>query len=682
MRLPILLSLASLCIHAGELPGNRLLADYFEREVAAIERAPMRVPENADEWERMRATGKAELAGMLGLSPMPERTPLNATKTGEVNGAGFVVEKLHFQSRPGLYVTANLYRPAQSEGRLPTILYVCGHSDMKGKDGTSLGNKTGYEHHGAWFARHGYVCLVLDTVQLGEIRGEHHGTYSKERWWWISRGYTPAGLEAWSGIRALDYLETRADVDAARIGVTGRSGGGAYSWWIAALDDRVKVVAPTAGITTLRNYVVDGAVAGHCDCMFMVNTRRWDYDRVAALVAPRPLLISNTDKDTIFPLDGVVALHASVRRVYRALGADGKLGLQVAEGPHKDVQPLNVGAFAWFERWLKGADSMAVVEPAVKSMEPESLRVFSGLPGDEINTKADETFVGAAAVDLPADSNAWGKQRDAWMQNLRAEVFGGWPEKPCDLAIGEVPRRESDGIASYAWDFTSQEPWRLRVWVMTDASVKPAEIERVTLESLDEEGWMKLRRYLPASLAVPPKENGGEIADDYQAVKARILGTRNAVAFVCPRGIGPTEWAGDKKEQTQRIRRFYLLGQTLDGMRVWDIRRAMAALRTTPFGRQSLHLRGRGAAGVGALYASLFEDGIAGVELEQPSITHATSPIYLNVLRTLDIPQAVALAAGRTPVKLRTRAPKYWEFPKAVAAMIGRSAALEILGEP
>ena len=102
-------------------------------------------------------------------------------------------------------------------------------------------------------------------------------------WWWNSRGYTPAGVEAWNCMRALDYLETRPEVDKTRFGVTGRSGGGAYSWWITALDDRIKVAVPVAGITDLQNHVVDGAVEGHCDCMFIVNTYRWDYPQVAAL---------------------------------------------------------------------------------------------------------------------------------------------------------------------------------------------------------------------------------------------------------------------------------------------------------------------------------------------------------------------------------------------------------------
>ena len=136
-----------------------------------------------------------------------------------------------------------------------------------------------------------------------------------------------------------------------RMGVTGRSGGGAYSWWIAALDDRIKVAAPTAGITTMHNHVTDGAIEGHCDCMFMVNTERWEFDRVAALIAPRPLLISNTDKDAIFPLDGVMEVYNRTSALYRRLGEEGKVGIQIAKGGHKDTQPLNTGAFHWMNRF-------------------------------------------------------------------------------------------------------------------------------------------------------------------------------------------------------------------------------------------------------------------------------------------------------------------------------------------
>src|SRR5439155_14699057 len=128
--------------------------------------------------------------------------------------------KVHFQSKPGLYVTANLYRPRalNVNNKLPAILYVCGHSN-RGRDG----NKTAFQDHGFWFANNGYVCIVLDTLQLGEIPGVHHGTYGRPwlhlkawgiddaekqknetRFWWHSIGYSPAAVECWNGVRAID----------------------------------------------------------------------------------------------------------------------------------------------------------------------------------------------------------------------------------------------------------------------------------------------------------------------------------------------------------------------------------------------------------------------------------------------------------------------------------------------
>ena len=350
---------------------------YCERRVAELSRPDWQNDITSETWPAIQARMRKELQGMLGLDPWPAREELHPVITGTVPGDGYVVEKLHFQSRPGLYVTANFYRPTEVKEPLPAILYVCGHSNVV-ENGVSMGNKTDYQHHGIWFARHGYVCLILDTIQLGEIPGFHHGTYNLNRWWWPARGYTPAGVEAWNGIRALDYLETRSEVDRARIGITGRSGGGAYSWWIAALDDRIKVAVPVAGITTLQNHVIDGTIEGHCDCMFMLNTERWDFDRVAALVAPRPLLICNSDKDEIFPLDGVMQIYNRVRTLYRKLGKEEQIGIHIAEGPHKDIQPLNIGAFHWMNRFLKGMDRMDLIdEPARKMHAPRDLKVFA-----------------------------------------------------------------------------------------------------------------------------------------------------------------------------------------------------------------------------------------------------------------------------------------------------------------
>ena len=405
------------------LDGNPELAAFFESQVAQIETDQSLLNyESLDAWEAEKDELRTQLHDMLGLHPLPERTPLKAEITRVTNDGDIRVENIHFQSMPGLYVTGNLYLPAKIDGPLPTVLYVCGHGGVK-RDGISYGNKTHYTHHGSWFARNGYACLTIDTLQLGEIEGIHHGTYRYDRWWWNGRGYTPAGVEAWNCMRALDYLETRKEVDAERFGVTGRSGGGAYSWWIAAADERIKCAIPVAGIASLRNYVVDGCVEGHCDCMFMVNTHRWNYAKVAALVAPRPLLISNTDKDRIFPLDGVVEVHRQVRHIYDLYDKGQNLGLQITEGPHKDTQELRVHAFRWLNRWLKDDDSL-VETTAVKMFVPPQLRVFKELPSDERNTSIDEDFVPAVGELDESDANEILYHQQEWRSNMLKHLRG------------------------------------------------------------------------------------------------------------------------------------------------------------------------------------------------------------------------------------------------------------------
>lgn len=141
---------------------------------------------------------------------------------------------------------------------------------------------------------------------------------------------------------ALDLIETWPGIDRKRMGITGRSGGGAYSWYAAALDDRIRVAVPVAGITDLQNHIVDGCVEGHCDCMYMINYFGWDYPKLAALIAPRPLLLANSDADGIFPLDGVLRTHQAIANVYANLGAKDKLGLLITPGPHQDTQAAGI----------------------------------------------------------------------------------------------------------------------------------------------------------------------------------------------------------------------------------------------------------------------------------------------------------------------------------------------------
>jgi len=236
------------------------------------------------DFEKLRPELHREYMDMLGLWPIPEKTPLKATVTGTVDSEpGVRIEKLHFQSRPGLYVTANLYLPNPANGPYPAILYSIGHY-RGGRDG----HKTQVSDHGLWFASHGYVCLIYDTIELGEVTCTHHGTYNVGRWWWHSNGFTPAGVECWNAIRAIDYLQSRPEVDPKRIGATGISGGGAATFWISAADDRIRATAPVSGMSDLTWYVGDDGVNGHCDCMFLYNNYRWNWTTIAGLICRGP----------------------------------------------------------------------------------------------------------------------------------------------------------------------------------------------------------------------------------------------------------------------------------------------------------------------------------------------------------------------------------------------------------
>ncbi|MBW3600070.1 MAG: acetylxylan esterase [Planctomycetes bacterium] len=653
--------------------GDRMIADYFAAETAKLQEACLKGIDSLEDWQAKREEYRRQLLEMLGLDPLPEKTPLEATVTGKVEHEDFTVENLHYQSRPGLYVTGNLYVPKNLEGPAPAVLYVCGHAQVK-KDDIAYGNKTAYQHHGAWFARNGYVCLTIDTLQLGEIEGIHHGTYRYDMWWWLNRGYTPAGVEAWNCVRALDYLQSRPEVDGERIGVTGRSGGGAYSWWIAAIDDRIQCAVPVAGITDLDNHVVDGTVEGHCDCMFMVNTYRWDYPLVAALVAPRPLLITNTDSDGIFPLDGVVQTFQDVRKIYALHKAADKIGLSIGPGPHKDIQEIQVDAFRWLNFHLKG-DSEPVEDVAVKLFEPEQLKVFppGELPEERGNEEIHETFVAAAeSPEVPETKEAWNSLREGWRTALLEKSFRGWPKDAAPLDVKEAFSVERQGVKFAAYDFTSQQNIRLRLYVAHRAGLDDPEL--TVLNVLNADSWNEfLATYRPAYEDELKDETLPEAdAETFKQTHDMFQSFPWVMAYVAPRGVGPTAWDQSERKQTQHRRRFYLLGQTLDGMQVWDVRRAIQAVRSLDATKDSsLWLQSDGPMAGVALYASLFEPDIARLDLNSPPLSHRDGPFLLNVRRYLDLPQTAAMAAENSQVVIYQEGEDGWEWPAAVIEKLG-----------
>jgi dienelactone hydrolase len=499
------------------------------------------------------------------------------------------------------------------------VLYVCGHSG-RGRDG----NKTAFQHHGMWFATNGYVCLIIDTLQLGEVAGIHHGTYRHDRWWWQAAGYTPAGVECWNGIRAIDYLISRPEVDPKRIAVTGISGGGAATLWITAADERVRVCVPVSGMSDLQSYVTDKIINGHCDCMFLYNTYRWEWTTIAALVAPRPMLFENSGHDTIFPMPANERIRERLERLYGWYQKKpGELfDIGVTPGGHEDNLELRLMAYRWINRHLKGT-SADVSEPPLPKFEGKQLRVFpedSDLPKDSMNAKIDETFVPRASPKLPTTKD----QYAAWSRRLREglleRVFRDWPE---EIPAAKVRAEYPDGrLVLFTDDAVPVLAARMRAMAEGPGDAKSTRRWLVVLNADEPEGklpsWTK--GHIPA----------GE-----------------AVMVVSPRGCGET-FAWTRKNPPNYVERAHvLLGRTVDAGRVWDIQSAARFLHESNGHDFTLGVIGRGPAGVLGAYAALWEQSIVEVVLVDPPSTHRDGPIFLNVLRVLDIPDALGLLAPR-----------------------------------
>lgn len=608
-------------------PGDAMIEKYLAAETDKLSQKFLDGARTLDEWQAKRPRLHQEYLYMLGLAPLPEKTPLKATITGSLERDGVVIDKLHFQSVPGLYVTANLYRPKNPpEKKLPAVLYVCGHSN-KGRDG----NKAAFYDHGMWFASNGYICLIVDTLQLGEIPGVHHGTYGRPwlhlksyetsdklpddvpetRFWWHSAGYTPAGVECWNGIRGIDYLISRPDVDAERIAVTGISGGGAATFWIAAADERVRCAVPVSGMSDLESYVKNKVINGHCDCMFLHNTFQWDWTTIAALVAPRPLLFANSDNDKIFPMDGNRRVIEKLRQVYKMYGKPELVDDYVSEGGHAYRPDLRLAIFKFINKHIKGDTGPVEDSAKLKEFAKGELRVFpdGDFPKDAINDRIDETFVPRAKVELP-DKTTFTAWRDEKIKELRLHCFRNIPEKV--PAAKRVFGNQLIGVRE-------TEPG-IEIYSSSDGAF-----------TLGVEKWSRV------------------ILNDELETRSDWFKQRVGQGYIA---LTPRSGWTEKSPPNYVTRSHILLGRAIDEGRVYDI------LAYGQSGRPE-RIMGHGQAGILAAYAALFEPSIKEVVIIDPPKSHREGPHFLNVLRVLDIPNALGMLAPRKLTLINARDPAF-----------------------
>ncbi|MBN9658056.1 MAG: hypothetical protein J0H49_07750 [Acidobacteria bacterium] len=619
---------------------------YLQRKAAEITDNSLQNLTSLADWQKMRPTVRAQVLSMLGLDPLPSRTPLNARTTGILEREGYRVEKVVFESMPRLYVTANLYLP-KAAGRVPVVLYLCGHNP------SPAGAKYGYQHHGVWLARHGFAALLVDTIEFAEVPGIHHGLYNLEMWHWLSLGYTPAGPEVWNGMRAIDYLATRAEVDIAQLGVTGISGGGIISWYLPAVDERVKVVASVCGSWTAKTQLSLNAVKENCDCVYLPNRFRLDLPAVGALIAPRPFKILGALRDEMFPTAGYRDAYQRVGAIYNLYGAKDCVALYEHDAPHQDIPGFRKEADEWLSLWLR-KDRTPFNEGTIQRESPEALTVLDRFPANAVNDHVDRVFLRAPASPAPQSLTGWKRRRVALAETLRLETFAAFPVSAPPADPVQTPVQE--------WTARYGEAYR---------------IEFTTEPGLRLTGHHYVPRGAKGTKSLLWLEGDDDLIDPINHDRILPALGRCRVLVMRPRGAG---YGLDRQRLTTIKRSAAILGATLESMQVWDVMRAvdqLVALQPAP--AQSITLFARQGMGVPAIYAAAYDERIARVVLEDPPATHWHGPAMMNILRTTDLAEVAAMIAPRLLVFL-TRPASQFDQTRAIYRLYGRESAFQIAG--
>lgn len=618
----------------------------LERRAALISNRQLDRITKLEDWKKRRPEVQRQFLDMLGLFPLPARTALKARITGSFERDGYRVENIVFESRPSLYVTGNLYLPKGSSGASPAIVYVCGHSPHP------AGAKFSYQEHGIWFARHGFVAFVLDTIEFGELPGIHHGTHDLEMWHWLSLGYNPAGVEVWNAMRALDYLETRKEVDKSRVGITGRSGGGAVSWFTAAADDRFGVAVPVHGTWSIGPHVAHDTVRENCDCIYYWNAYGLDLPFVGALIAPRPLRIVNAARDVSFPPTGYRPVFECLRPVYGWYGVPEKISQFESDTGHQDLPVYRKSANEWLNQWLRN-DSAPYVEEKPPLEPPRQITVLSRYPPAALNEGIDRSFITPYKLQTYSSLNNWKRRKGELIAALKGKAFRAFPEKTVSFdAFQAKDSGWTDRYAdSYRVEFNTEEDIRVtgRLFVPRDG-----------------------RASHPALVYVKSKDDivYGVDFDNLMSSFAH-----HVVLVLHPRAV---DYPMDNYRMATTKMSAALLGATLESMQVWDILQAVNFLGQRER-IDSISVYGRRQMGGLVIHAAALEERITRVILEDPPASHWQGPALLHVLRITDLPEVAAAIAPREIVSL-TVLPEAYRYTSQIYRLHGAQTRIRQAG--
>ncbi len=603
------------------------IRQYLCKAASDIDNNSLADVNNLQDWVAVRDQRYSEFIEMMGLqdkSITGERLPPKVTRTGVINKDGYRIEKLYYESSPGLYVPANLYIPEGIKKPMPAILYVCGHSHTQ---------KHHYQAHAKNFVQNGFVCLIIETIQRGEVKGEHPGTLQQGLYNWYSRGYNPGGVEVWNGMRGIDLLCQLPEVDKNRIGVTGISGGGSQSWYLPAADARIKAAAAVAGAGSLEGQISQRTIDEHCDCMMPINTYLIDFPVIGALIAPRSFMIAQPSRDGYYSIEAVHDLYDKIKPVYSYYGKPQNLIMADAPGGHSygANEELRPKILSFFMKELMGKDiSPETIGPIDISLElsnEELVAYVKGPPPDDRTVNIQDSFVKLA--DLPKINSV--EQLDLYRKKvedfLMKKTFHAFPKQPVPLDIRLEFR--TDNFSKYGrqtYSFVSEEGWRLKFFLQRSQSPDKSQPLLLVLKNPNEEQWAS------ASLTSGVRD-------------------KMNVAFFEARGVGETGWAPSLQSHIRRSAAW--TGRTVASMRVYDVLRCLEALRQIPgVDSDNISIAAQGEMAAIAPYAALLDGNVKSLILKNPPATQNVASQQdgrgeaiemLNCLRITDLPQVAGL---------------------------------------
>ncbi|MFB3923953.1 MAG: acetylxylan esterase [Terriglobia bacterium] len=596
-------------------------------------------------------TNRQKFLELIGGLPS-ERTPLNPRVVGEFERAGYVVRKVIFESQPEVYVTANLYVPTMGKPPYPAVLSPLGHS-TNGKAYDI------YQHLFIGLAQRGYVVFTWDPLGQGE-RVEYWDSLAPRRRFDFNQ-HGMAGLQQyllgqnlarnfiWDGMRALDYLTSLPEVDASRVGITGSSGGGTLSTYISMLDPRIKAAAIVTFITSLpkkiENRHNDAETDPEQDVQGLLAAGI-DHPEYVGMIAPRPVQLGAAMRD-FFPIEGTRATFKEVQALYTRLGIPERTKMVEFDHPHMYSQPLREATTAWFERWLKGAETEVHEPPITTEKEPTLLctstgQVITSLGGKrtyDLNRAEAERQLARLAEKRKVPGFSL-----SLSTNIRRRL--ALPDKAVVAKPGKISSADVGGLTVEKLLLESETgivvPVRV-VYSKTGTGARPAVI------------------YL--------RDRTGE--QDSPSLIEGLARQGRVVAVADVRGFGETKSARNVREvgvdyfdprdgmDADFTYASFFLGRPLLGMRVWDALHVAEYLGTRPdVDSKRVGIAGRGWASLVALFAAALDSRLAWAACVAPPPSYgeiARSELYAqpaslllpSVLQDFDLPDVLASLAPR-----------------------------------